>query len=74
MANLRLPVIDKTKCTVCGMCVDICPEEVLAIRSGQLVFSKPEACTMCAECEGVCPEGAVNVYYQIGWADEKEQE
>jgi len=51
------------------MCVDICPEQVLAVDAGELVFANPENCTMCAQCESVCPEGAVNVYYRIGWAD-----
>jgi len=69
VADLRLPVIDKSKCTLCGMCVDICPEQVLAVDAGELVFANPENCTMCAQCESVCPEGAVNVYYRIGWAD-----
>ena len=69
MAELNLPVIDATKCTLCGICVDACPEEVLAIEAGSLVFTHPEQCTLCAECETVCPENAVACYYQISWAD-----
>ena len=74
MADLTLPVIDGKKCTVCGACVDACPEGVLAIEAGTVIFADPDSCTMCAECESVCPENAVRVYYQIGWADKKEQE
>ena len=73
MTDLTLPEIDNTKCTVCGLCVEVCPEKVLSIDTGTLTFANPESCTMCAECEGVCPENAVRVYYQIGWADKKEQ-
>ena len=69
MAELNLPVIDATKCTLCGICVNACPEEVLAIEADALVFAHPEQCTLCAECEAVCPEGAVACYYQISWAD-----
>lgn len=69
MAELNLPVIDATKCTLCGICVDACSEEVLAIEANTLVFTHPEQCTLCAECETVCPEGAVACYYQISWAD-----
>jgi len=69
MADLNLPVIGATKCTLCGICVDACPEEVLAIEAGALVFAHPEQCTLCAECEAVCPESAVACYYQISWAD-----
>lgn len=74
MANLSLPVIDNKKCTICGECVDVCPENVLVIEDSILKFVNPEACTMCAECESVCPEDAVTIHYQIGWADKKEQE
>ena len=72
MAEREIPVIDKEKCTLCGLCVDICPENVLAINAGTLVFANPDACTMCAQCESVCPEQAVSVYYRISWADKKE--
>ena len=72
MADRNIPVIDRQKCTVCGMCVDVCPENVLAIEAGALVYAHPDACTMCAECESVCPENAVRVHYQISWADKKD--
>ena len=72
MADRNLPVIDKHKCTVCGLCVDVCPENVLAIDAGALVTANPTACTMCADCESVCPEQAVSVYYHISWADKEE--
>ena len=74
MADLTLPVIDEKKCTVCGLCVDVCPEGVLTIDAGALTIARPDSCTMCAECEGVCPENAVSVHYRIGWAKKKEQE
>jgi len=72
MADLNLPVIDRQKCTLCGECVDVCPEHVLAINSGALVIAHPEKCTMCTECESVCPEQAVACYFQISWAEEEE--
>jgi ferredoxin len=73
MADLNLPVIDRQKCTLCGTCVDICPEDVLAIEGEKLVYVHPEQCTMCAECESACPEGAVACYYQVSWADGEEK-
>lgn len=72
MADRNIPVIDRQKCTLCGICVDVCPEDVLAIKAGALVYANRDACTMCAECESVCPENAVRVHYQISWADKEE--
>ena len=73
MADQNLPVIDAKKCILCGLCVDTCPEEVLAIEADALVYANPEKCTMCAECESVCPESAVACYFQISWAENEEQ-
>lgn len=72
MADRNLPVIDQQKCTLCGACVDVCPEQVLAVETNALVYAKPQACTMCAECESVCPEGVVSVFYHISWAEKEE--
>ena len=72
MVELNIPVIDATKCTLCGTCVDICAENVLAIEADALVFAHSEQCTMCAECETVCPENAVACYYKISWAEKEE--
>jgi MinD superfamily P-loop ATPase len=71
MTDLNLPVIDKEKCTLCGTCVDVCPEDVLAIAEETLTYANPDQCTMCTECEAACPENAVACYFQIGWADDE---
>lgn len=68
MAKKVLPVINKSKCTACGLCVDACPEEVLALINGELVLEKPEDCIYCAICEETCPENAVRCEFEIHWA------
>ena len=67
MTNLILPIIDQKKCILCGDCVDACPEDVLELDNGQLVFIRPEACTYCTACEAVCPTNAVRCAYEIRW-------
>ena len=67
MAEKNVPIINQQKCTLCGKCVDVCPENVLAIEAESLVYAHPSACTMCAACESICPEQAVKVYYHISW-------
>lgn len=64
----ELPEIDRKKCILCGKCVDACPQDVLVLREGELVFAHPGDCTYCAACEEICPQGALTCSYEIGWA------
>lgn len=68
MAEKVLPIINKKKCTVCGLCVDACPEEVLSLISGELTLVNPQDCIYCATCEETCPENAVRCEFEIHWA------
>jgi len=68
MTDQALPIINHNKCTVCGTCIKVCPESVLAIQDGRLAIANPKACTYCGTCEENCPEGAVRLEYLIRWA------
>ncbi|MFV1951148.1 MAG: 4Fe-4S dicluster domain-containing protein [Nitrospinota bacterium] len=55
-------------CTGCGICVDVCPAEVLSMvsdntRVSGLIASikNLDACTKCMLCEVQCPDFAINV-------------
>jgi len=65
--ELALPLIDKKLCTLCGKCVEICPEGVYAFRDDELRIEIGQACTYCGLCEEACPEGAVRLEYIIRW-------
>ncbi len=67
-----LPEIDDDACTACGVCVSVCPEDVVAVRDQALVFVRPEACTYCGLCEDACPEGAIALRYEIVWDESTE--
>jgi len=58
-------VIDKVKCTGCGTCVDICPENVFKIREKDgvklLEVIAEDACFACRACEMRCPERAIEI-------------
>jgi nitroreductase/NAD-dependent dihydropyrimidine dehydrogenase PreA subunit len=52
--------IDSTKCTKCGFCSEVCPNDVLALIKGQEIQVKyPEQCCICGHCVAVCPENAL---------------
>jgi len=58
------PVIDKTKCTLCDICIRMCPVEPKAVDWYKGDQSKPPkhdygCCIRCYCCQETCPEGAI---------------
>ncbi|HEY7625433.1 MAG TPA: 4Fe-4S dicluster domain-containing protein [Ilumatobacteraceae bacterium] len=55
-------------CKGCDLCVDVCPEHVLAMTDrlntkGWLVVALvADGCTGCTLCADVCPDGVFTVY------------
>jgi NAD-dependent dihydropyrimidine dehydrogenase PreA subunit len=70
--------VDETKCSGCGLCVEICPMDVFRMKIQVDVFSQsqnsfariskasiayPEDCMACFTCELKCPVHAISVGY-----------
>lgn len=53
-------VIDQQKCTGCGLCLDVCPDQTISLEEGKAVVSG-EKCLQCGHCAAICPTGAVEV-------------
>lgn len=51
-------IIDKEKCTGCGMCVGDCLARAIVISDNRAEVVKP--CFECAHCVAICPAGAVS--------------
>ena len=71
MAKGRIEVND-LYCKGCGLCLTVCPKDVLAIDHDRLtpkgyhpahIFK--DGCTGCAICALVCPDAAITVYREI---------
>lgn len=65
-------ILDKKKCTGCGICMEICPKEAIEVskvlKTGDKKASHPkfritkEKCHYCGMCEAICPFGALRIY------------
>lgn len=63
--------VDTDRCKGCGVCVSICPVQVLALSSkvngkgyNYCYMEKPDDCIGCAGCAMVCPDSVIEVYKQ----------
>lgn len=63
--------LDKKKCTGCGICMEACPREAIAVTTTPKIEgedAKPpklaiseEKCTYCGICNALCPYGALSL-------------
>ena len=60
--------IDVERCKGCGLCVTVCPKDVLEISnqvSAKGYFpafqARPEKCIYCATCCRMCPDVAITI-------------
>lgn len=61
-------VVDKNRCTGCGMCVKVCPGGVLSMgEDGRVQIEDFQefgwsGCWKCEHCLAVCPTGAISIF------------
>jgi ferredoxin len=53
--------IDYDLCENSGVCVQVCPEDVIETRAGHSVIVQPAKCTECWICVENCASGAVEI-------------
>jgi len=54
------PNIDRKKCTLCGLCANLCPNQALAIEKDHALLDKNK-CLSCGLCYSVCSPHAITL-------------
>jgi NAD-dependent dihydropyrimidine dehydrogenase PreA subunit len=60
--------LHEDKCTGCGMCILVCPREVLDMTDTRAEIVDRDACIECGACALNCPAGAIEVDKGVGCA------
>ena len=63
-------IVDEDRCKGCGLCVTVCPVQILQPAVGRfnakgyrpVEVTAPEKCTGCAMCATICPDVVFTVY------------
>ena len=53
--------VDRSTCTECGRCVDICPSSALELREDGVALAHSDLCSECGVCQDQCPEGSITL-------------
>lgn len=61
-------VLNISKCTGCGMCIEVCPHEVFKIKEKKAYVSDEGSCMECGACMINCPATAIEVKKGTGCA------
>jgi len=64
-ATLKL---DMEKCIGCGICLQVCPHEVLELSQKKIQITDLDACMECGACVKNCPTFALTVNTGVGCA------
>ncbi len=69
LRNVATLALNEKKCTGCGVCLDVCPHEVLAMNgSRRITIIDLDACMECGACMRNCPAEALFVQTGVGCA------
>ncbi|MBN1368289.1 MAG: ferredoxin family protein [Dehalococcoidales bacterium] len=61
------PIIDKKKCSKCGLCVEVCPVDVFygSQKKNTPIVTYGEDCYFCSACILECPKDAITLRFPL---------
>ena len=60
--------LDQEACVGCGMCAEVCPHQVFALRGDKAEIVDADRCMECGACRTNCAAGAIRVDVGVGCA------
>lgn len=66
--NVATLKLDADLCTGCGVCTEVCPQDVLKLEDNKAVIVDLNACMECGACETNCAFNAISVNAGTGCA------
>ena len=60
--------LDQSKCNGCGLCLEVCPQQVFTINNKESTITDRDACMECGACARNCAPGAIDVRPGVGCA------
>lgn len=57
------PILNKKKCTRCGLCTEICPTKAASISEPDYPVYDLKKCIGCAQCIAMCQESALKIFW-----------
>ncbi len=68
LKNVSTLTLDAPTCIGCGLCLIVCPHQVLSLDSGKARIEALDRCMECGACAKNCPVSALDVHAGVGCA------